>query len=560
MLNRNQDNDDSTMPSTVDTSSYVHDMNMDDTKLESEVLKLTVTPKHDSIGQKNPEKWTSACVTIQASDVPEEMVDKTSQLDISVALDISGSMSGTKLRDCKSTLETMIRSLGPKDRFALVTFGSYANVVVPNCLMTKENKEMALKKIKAVECSGCTNLSGGLCLAWQELLMIDSPNPVRSVFLLTDGQANEGVTETETLVKMVKSFNEGSVPRIDSSSSQDMRGSIRSKVSRLRVKSFGTKRSKEADNTQAEIQNEAKIPTTIALDDKGSPVSLFCFGYGSDHNSDMLRSISEVTPGGAYYFVEKDSDVSTAFGDAMGGLLSVMAQSAVLRLSVTPSAAAMGVKIRDVHHDDKVDRGDGSFTVSLGDFYAEESRDVIFDFDLSKEASETPVPHIQASLTYMNIINKTNTHASPVECCISRPETEDISPANKYVESQLIRLYTIQEIQAADLLAQQNQLEAAKERLTSAATRIKGSEAYTLDDCLLQSLEANVDEVMMNYGSKASYTSVGNHQSKNITQTLKKQRGMVSSSASTTAYQTRHKMKMAKDYSNSNTADRKSVV
>jgi hypothetical protein len=56
------------------------------------------------------------------------------------------------------------------------------------------------------------------------------------------------------------------------------------------------------------------------------PVSMLCFGYGSDHNAAILRDIASATETGSYYYVKDDRDVGSAFGDAMGGILSVVAQ------------------------------------------------------------------------------------------------------------------------------------------------------------------------------------------------------------------------------------------
>jgi Mg-chelatase subunit ChlD len=522
-MTSDQGTDDWTLSSTAESASFVDVTNVDEPKDATEVLKLSVSPKHKLIGIKCADTWTSACVSIQASDMPENYEDKTSALDVTVALDISGSMTGQKLTDCISTLESMLRPLGPKHRFGLVAFGSAANVVIPASFMTKESKKAALRKIKALRTRDCTNLSGGLTLAWQEMMLIDTPNAVRSVFLLTDGQANEGVTDTSSLVTMVKSFNSDSGPDYAA-------------LSRMNV---------------GESNNDSKIPAAIALDNKGAPVSLFCFGYGSDHNSEMLRAISEVTPGGAYYFVENDSDVSTAFGDAMGGLLSVTAQSAVLKLSVPPPAAAMGVKIRDIHHDEKVDRGDGSYTVSLGDFYAEESRDVVFDVDLSNVPSDAPVPHVHVSLFYMDILKRKTTQAGPVECSIARPDSAQVAPVDLHVESQWLRVCTVREMEAADLEAQQNQLGLAQDRLKKVEESIYKSPAYNSENALLMALESNVKAIRTNFQSTSSYDNVGGHQSKNIYNSLRRQRAMVSSEASAAPYQTSRKKKMANAFSRS---------
>jgi hypothetical protein len=495
-------------------------------EVEDEVLKLSVTPKHESIGifsstEISSEKRTrfveeknianQACVTIQASDLPENYGAK-SALDLIVALDISKSMQGKKLKDCISTLQAMLRPLGPKDRFGLITFGNEAKVMIPASFMTKENKESALKKIKSIHTNGCTNLSGGLTMAWQELLLVQSPNAVRSIFLLTDGVANVGVTKTTDLVELVHN------------AAQNYSAPVASPTFSL----------------------DRLIPESIALtNDKNAPVSLFCFGYGSDHNSSMLQAISEATPGGAYYFVKKEDDVASAFGDAMGGLLTVLAQSAVLKLVVPPIAAAKGVKILDVHHDEKIKRDDGSFTVSLGDFYAEESRDVLFDLELSNVSSDTAVPHVQVMLSYMDISNKKNTVAGPVECCIARPPHSEVSSSNLYVEAQWIRICTIRGMEEADKEAQNRQLEIAQRRLKLALEIIQNSAAYSKDNALMMALECDVQDVLKTFHSRTSYSSFGGHTIKNKSLSHKLQRCMTSNLGSGKSYQTSAKSSMS---------------
>lgn len=555
-------------PSIADTESFVP---VAPPRTMADVLKLSFAPKHESIGVKSTEAWTSACVSIEACDIPEDSEERTSSVDICVALDVSGSMSGSKLRDCKSTLEAMLRPLGAKDRFGLISFGSRCDVVFPALLMTKENKAAALKKIKALSTNGCTNLSGGLSLAWQELLLIDNPNPVRSLFLLTDGQANEGITSTPGLVEMVQSFNADSPTDIAAALNQNQAvaqtgpssafGAITpmNNVPQTNAvpqsqgffNKFSRKKKMVSKSSPLAPSSSSAIPRTINLTSKGAPVSLFCFGYGSDHNSEMLEAISEATPGGGYYFVENDSDVFTAFGDAMGGIMSVMAQSAVLKISVPPAAAEAGVKIREVHHDKKVDRGDGSFTVNLGDFYAEERRDVVVDFDLANVTSNEPVLHLVSTLSYMNVLTKKNTSGGPRDCSISRPDSADLSAVNKEVEAQLLRVQVVREMEEADKEARNNNRAQAKARLKRMQDTIEASPAFGTGDMFYSSLQQNVDLAMEDFAEADRTGSYKGHRSKNVAQAFRKQRACASRSVASPSidyYQTKSKKKMAKAF------------
>lgn len=59
-------------------------------------------------------------------------------------------------------------------------------------------------------------------------------------------------------------------------------------------------------------------------------IPIYCFGYGTDHDKNMLCDVTEITKGGTYYFVKNNTNVSSAFGGVLGGILSVVAQNTVL--------------------------------------------------------------------------------------------------------------------------------------------------------------------------------------------------------------------------------------
>ena len=62
-----------------------------------------------------------------------------------------------------------------------------------------------MKSVKSLRANGCTNLSAAVTLAFQELRATDSPNKLRSIFFLTDGHANAGVSNADDLVDLTKS-------------------------------------------------------------------------------------------------------------------------------------------------------------------------------------------------------------------------------------------------------------------------------------------------------------------------------------------------------------------
>merc|ERR1719486_344132 len=94
--------------------------------------------------------------------------ERRAPLDVVVALDRSGSMSGAKLALCQETIALLIRELRSDDRFALVSFDHTVKREMDLASMdgdgAKARAEACAHRVKS---GGTTNLSGGLLEALQ---------------------------------------------------------------------------------------------------------------------------------------------------------------------------------------------------------------------------------------------------------------------------------------------------------------------------------------------------------------------------------------------------------
>mmetsp|Transcript_12186 Transcript_12186/g.14172 ORF Transcript_12186/g.14172 Transcript_12186/m.14172 type:complete len:510 (-) Transcript_12186:183-1712(-) len=440
----------STVPMYTQDDSFVH-IDQDKNK---PALSLKVIPLHDSIGLGSTQTSTQLCASLVARDLPDDD-SKRAPVDIVVALDVSGSMNGSKLDLCKSTLSQLLRELSSSDRFGLVTFGSDVQVDIPSRKLTAMNKENALSKIKRLKTRGCTNLSGGIGMAAQELHSIEAPHEVRAVLLLTDGLANEGVSDKEGIVNLTKGC-------------------------------------------------------LVSNNETSSFIAIHCFGYGSDHDKDILREISQATQGGTYYYIGNDSDVSSAFGDALGGILSVVAQNACISLKISPEAAANGVSISTVKHDKATGNPDGSYSIAVGDVYAEESKDVFFEVSLSKEFNNAPVPHVIASVSYLDTINKKLFQSDNIVGSITRPLGKEVSPTNHHVLLQSIRIQTTEVIAEAERLAESSQLDDAKKVIKSQIANLEiQSTLFGPSNLYISQMISELNTIIAGLSSKRTYEAQG---------------------------------------------------
>lgn len=124
-------------------------------------------------------------------------------LDIAFALDRSGSMSGRPIELVKEAVTAATHHLTDADRVALVIFDSEVDILHDLRPATSQQKSRLKRVLSEVYARGSTNLSGGWLRACHQLGTNPPPTTGRShlqrSILLTDGQANTGITDPDQL-------------------------------------------------------------------------------------------------------------------------------------------------------------------------------------------------------------------------------------------------------------------------------------------------------------------------------------------------------------------------
>lgn len=143
-------------------------------------------------------------IGLQAKSVESEMV---APLNIAVVIDSSGSMDASdKMPYVKQSLEIFLEDFDPNDTISIVTYSDDAQLVLP---AQQFGDGMWVKQaIDRIETGGGTNLHAGMMVGFQE---VDKNYDIRRnnrVILLTDGIANRGVTDTDSIVADALTYNE----------------------------------------------------------------------------------------------------------------------------------------------------------------------------------------------------------------------------------------------------------------------------------------------------------------------------------------------------------------
>lgn len=194
-------------------------------------------------------------------------------LNIALVIDSSGSMSGEKIEYAKQAAKSMINHLQPGDRFSLITYANQAQVMIASELY-EEMHQTGRRLIERIRPDGGTNIGAGLDAGYREVQKYYSPAKINRVMLLSDGQANQGVTSSYGLGNIVQ---------------------------------------READND----------------------ISLSTFGIGLDFNENLMATLSE-NGRGMYYFIDSPERIPTILAREFSLTEQVVATGIMLEIDLNP--------------------------------------------------------------------------------------------------------------------------------------------------------------------------------------------------------------------------------
>lgn len=130
-----------------------------------------------------------------------ESVDERQPMDIVCVLDVSGSMSGTKISQVQDAQRFIIGQMTPKDRMGLVAFESATRRELRLRRMDTEGQEDANVATLRLRAGGGTCIAAGLHTAISVMEQRRQRNKVSSIMLLTDGQDQRSKAELPELLE-----------------------------------------------------------------------------------------------------------------------------------------------------------------------------------------------------------------------------------------------------------------------------------------------------------------------------------------------------------------------
>src|SRR5579884_1994743 len=136
----------------------------------------------------------------------------TTPRDVTLVLDVSGSMSGRKIEQARAAGRQLLATLSPAHRFRLIDFSSDVRTFRDDFVSaTPENVAAAMKYLDALEANGGTNIEGALREALRPAVTRDR---LPLILFVTDGEPTVGETSPDRLAEIATAANErASVPR-----------------------------------------------------------------------------------------------------------------------------------------------------------------------------------------------------------------------------------------------------------------------------------------------------------------------------------------------------------
>ena len=342
----------------------------------------------------------------------EEGNGQRSGVDIICVIDVSGSMSGPKLELVQKTLLFMVKRLSDTDRVSIITFSDDAKTLSNLLVVNESGKEKLSKIIGSMRIEGGTEIILGLETSMVVLTNRKKINQVTSVLLLTDGVDNNVGTAMQRLEKLF-------------------------------------------------VKYDKQIPTNY---------SIHTFGYGSDHQADLLNSVSQRKNGG-FYFVESEASIPQVFSDCLGEMMSIIADSIQVELSTQPGTIPFSLT--------KVYSETGDTSFRMPPVLAGEKKEAMFL--LSFPANPVPVPEghreqpIKARVSYTLTLSKER---------VNQEVFLDISVVNEGVpnftvvldEDVMVNFYRAKAaeiLREAAILGDRGDMENARNLISSGAEEVK---------------------------------------------------------------------------------------
>jgi len=223
--------------------------------------------------------------------------------------------------------------------------------------------------------------------------------------------------------------------------------------------------------------------------------SLSTFGFGDDHNADLLQGLAD-KGSGIYSYVDGEDRIGAAFGEALGGLLSTTHQNVDVSLMLSPGIRLARPLATAYPVDDlSVEGGAQVLKINVGDLFAEERRDVLATFVVPEAQSEGSSALGQVRARGFSVHARRSEETASFELVVQRQADAATSiDCHPQVMQHRMRIIATEALEAARKVAQQGSLSKARQYLLVASESLRASPLTVQGDEVCLRLLADINE------------------------------------------------------------------
>ncbi|XP_024008896.1 uncharacterized protein LOC112084129 [Eutrema salsugineum] len=419
-----------------------------------QALEIKLLPQVSAVKKSVTRGDFAVLVHLKAEGVSDDRPTRA-PLDLITVLDVSGSMEGMKMELMKNAMGFVIQNLGEKDRLSVIAFSSTARRLFPLRLMSETGKQLAIQAVNSLVAGGGTNIAEGLRIGARVIEGRRWKNPVSGMMLLSDGQDNFILAH-----------------------------------SGLRLRT----------------DYESLLPSS-------SRIPIHTFGFGSDHDAELMHTISQVSSG-TFSFIETETVIQDAFAQCIGGLLSVVILEQVVEIECIHEQGLKISSIKAGSYRNRISSDARTATIDVGDMYAEEERDFLVILEIpcweNGSAESESMSLLKVRCVYKDPVRREIVRVESGELSIQRPnELTGEEVVSIEVDRQLNRFRISQAISEARVLADGGELSAAIELLGNRERELSETVSARSSDRLCQSLSSELSGLQERMASRRTYQRSG---------------------------------------------------
>jgi Ca-activated chloride channel family protein len=369
-------------------------------------------------------------------------------LNIIAVIDVSGSMSGAKIECARDSVIKLIENLTEIDTFGIVLFDTNVKVLSPMVKTGPAERDELKRLVSGIASGSSTNMAGGITEGFEQFKKlaaasagVAAADSLNRMIVFTDGMANIGVTAAEGFVRLIAARPAG--------------------------------------------------------------LSISTFGYGADHDENLLKQIAD-NGRGNYYYIQNMDFFLECLATELGGLLTTFARD--ISVEIRPS---INVSISRIVNGLKADLTRESAVIDAEDIQLGEKKYIAVWFSLpqvTKAVSMRQFNFAEVKITCLNNYSGERTVINN-KFRIGFVKTPSEKPfENEFVREKVILLHFAVCQKQAMLYADAGDIRRAQEEIKKFISRSEKHAARYPGNKTIIKLMEQAAEVLEKLKDKESYT------------------------------------------------------